>query len=176
MIHREDSWRGRLQAKLDQMAHGVVSFQSADGQGWMRHHVDGFTRRYERKPLPPRYTCPQCHRAEASDRSGKPCYECAGENRLTTRQRLYLAQVARLQNATGDFQPAHCDGRVLHAPGTCWACDLPKYVPFRELRHTLRIAYSDGVVPPGWDPCPSTAWRPAERVNRWFGNRAERAR
>lgn len=69
-------------------------------------------------------------------------------------------------------QMPHCDNRVLHAPGECDYCDL--YPDWQGYRIGAGIAFSDHEPTDGQLPCPSTATRDAEAINRWGGNRAQR--
>lgn len=63
----------------------------------------------------------------------------------------------------------HCDSRVLHAPGECEYCD--RYPAWQEYRQLARIAFT-GHEPGEYElPCPSTATRTREVVERWPGNR-----
>ena len=55
------------------------------------------------------------------------------------------------------FAP-HCDARILHAPGECWACDL--YPDWQELRVKWGICFT-GQKPMPWElPCPADNARP----------------
>lgn len=64
----------------------------------------------------------------------------------------------------------HCDTRVLHAPSECEYCD--RYPDWQEYRCLMRIAFTGHEPQPGELPCPSTATRSLEAVNRWPGNQA----
>lgn len=64
------------------------------------------------------------------------------------------------------FAP-HCDQSVLHAPGTCEACD--HYPDWQAYRQVALINFSNEDDPTK-APCPSTAFRPAEVRDRWPGN------
>lgn len=65
------------------------------------------------------------------------------------------------------FAP-HCDGKVLHAPGECWACDL--YPVWQRARETWGINFT-GKNEVGKLPCPSETQRELEDINAWPGNR-----
>lgn len=61
----------------------------------------------------------------------------------------------------------HCDSSVLHAPGECRYCDeVPEWQQYRTL---ARINFT-GHDEEGYAPCPSTYFRPLEKINRWPGN------
>lgn len=96
------------------------------------------------------------------------CWRCAGEERLTPTQRDYLAAVAEL----GIQQYPHCDSNVLHARGTCRYCSSSRYDALHTLRRRFAIAYSGALIEAGQEACPSEAWRPADVIERWPGNRA----
>lgn len=96
------------------------------------------------------------------------CWSCAGEERLTDTQRAYLAAVAEL----GLRMFPHCDANVLHARGECRYCSMDQYDRLHDLRIRFGIAHSGATLEPGQDPCPSEAWRPADIIDRWPGNRA----
>lgn len=59
------------------------------------------------------------------------------------------------------FAP-HCDARILHAPGECWACDL--YPDWQELRGKWGIAFTGQTPLTGVAgnqlPCPADYNRP----------------
>lgn len=62
----------------------------------------------------------------------------------------------------------HCDQRVLHAPGECWACD--GYPQWQWARIVQQINFS-GEHDPKKASCPSLMNRTEEKINRWPGNR-----
>lgn len=64
----------------------------------------------------------------------------------------------------------HCDERVLHAPGTCWACD--GYPDWQQARITQGINFTEEEDPTK-APCPARLRRPLDTINRWHGNVAE---
>lgn len=65
---------------------------------------------------------------------------------------------ARAVLADGRAFAAHCDGRILHAPGECWSCDL--YPDWQKLRELWGIAFT-GHQPEGDQlPCPADHARP----------------
>jgi hypothetical protein len=73
------------------------------------------------------------------------------------------------------FAP-HCDQRILHQPGDCWACDL--YPDWQKLRELWGIDFS-GHSTPGKLPCPADYHRPPGSLSdhqKWPNNRAERER
>jgi hypothetical protein len=73
------------------------------------------------------------------------------------------------------FAP-HCDQRILHQPGECWACDL--YPDWQKLRELWGIDFS-GRSTPGKLPCPADYHRPPGSPSdhrQWPNNRAERER
>jgi len=64
----------------------------------------------------------------------------------------------------------HCDSSVLHAEGACEYCDM--YPEWQALRRTWGINFT-GESDPTKLPCPATARRPLETINKWGGNRAK---
>lgn len=96
------------------------------------------------------------------------CWTCAGDERLTERQRRYLESVRVL----GLREYPHCDDKVLHARGDCRYCSLAQYERLHALRAEMSIAHSGAMVETDQDPCPSEAYRPADIIERWPGNRA----
>ena len=96
------------------------------------------------------------------------CWWCAGERRLTERQRAYRDAVVALKLP----MLPHCDANVLHARGTCRYCSDRRFDRLHALRRELALAYTEAEPEPGEDPCPSLAWRPREQIERWPGNRA----
>lgn len=114
-----------------------------------------------------RYRCPRCRRFDVASPL-EPCWQCAGEERLTDKQRAYIAAVDELELRTYP----HCDRHVLHARGTCRYCSMGQYHRLHELRRRMGIAYSGSTLEPDHDPCPSEAWRPSAAIERWPGNRA----
>lgn len=75
------------------------------------------------------------------------------------------------------FAP-HCDARILHAPGQCWACDL--YPDWQELREKWGIAFTGQQPLTGVAgnqlPCPADFNRPPESRSdhrQWGPNRAQ---
>lgn len=70
------------------------------------------------------------------------------------------------------FAP-HCDQRILHAPGECWACDL--YPDWQALRVKWGIDFS-GHSTPGNLPCPADYHRPrgsSSDHRQWGPNQAQ---
>lgn len=65
------------------------------------------------------------------------------------------------------IQPAHCDPRVLHAPGECEFCD--KLPQLQALRQIWGIAYTNYEPDAGELPCPANHAR-GDIVNKWAGN------
>ena len=61
----------------------------------------------------------------------------------------------------------HCDQSVLHAPGECEYCD--HYPDWQEMRDRQRINFT-GHQDPDKAPCPSTAFRALETLEKWHGN------
>jgi hypothetical protein len=61
----------------------------------------------------------------------------------------------------------------LHAPGECRYCD--EYSDWQELRLLWRINFT-GEHDENKAPCPSTAFRSEDGVNRWGGNVAQPGR
>lgn len=151
---------------IDRLRHGPVTFTVHGVHGWRRVHADGFERAFVPPPPAPRYPCIRCG-AEWNRKRDELCWTCKGDDRLTERQRLYLAAAKSAVEGI-----AHCDGRVLHPPGVCWACALDAYRPLHDLRRTMGIRYTGATEPAEFDPCPSEAYRPVETINRWGGNRA----
>lgn len=65
----------------------------------------------------------------------------------------------------------HCDMRILHAPGQCWACD--PHPDWQRGRIVQCIAFTGSPEELGTDdmaPCPSTYFRSPEIRDRWPGN------
>lgn len=86
-----------------------------------------------------------------------------------------LADARRLLEENRAFAP-HCDQRILHAPGDCWACDL--YPDWQKLRELWGIDFS-GHSTDGKLPCPADYHRPpgsASDHRNWPNNRAEKER
>lgn len=78
--------------------------------------------------------------------------------------------------ADGRHFAPHCDQRILHAPGQCWACDL--YPDWQELRVKWGIDFT-GRSTPGKLPCPADYHRPPNSPSdhrQWGPNRAQGAR
>lgn len=78
------------------------------------------------------------------------------------------------------FAP-HCDQRILHAPGECWACDL--YPDWQALRVLWGIAFTGQApltgVASNQLPCPADFNRPPDSRSdhrQWGPNRAQGAR
>lgn len=65
---------------------------------------------------------------------------------------------------------AHCDQKILHAPGKCQFCD--HYPEAQRLRDWWGINFTNE-HDPGKAPCPSTHSRPDEVRDLWPGNRPE---
>ena len=84
-----------------------------------------------------------------------------------------LADARRLLQEQRAFAP-HCDQRVLHQPGICWACDL--YPDWQDLRVKWGVAFT-GQKPMPWEmPCPADHHRPPGSKSdhrRWGPNRAQ---
>lgn len=68
-------------------------------------------------------------------------------------------------------QYPHCDAYVLHLPGTCEYCDLPKNKPLHNYRAANNINHT-GENNPAKLPCPAEARRPKDIIDKWHGNRA----
>jgi hypothetical protein len=65
----------------------------------------------------------------------------------------------------------HCDQRIVHAPGECWACD--QFPDFQELRRMWGIAYTGHTPGDGELPCPGDYHRPPGSPSdhrQWPGN------
>ena len=156
---------------LDRLRHGPVLY-TLYSAGTARHvHADGFEREF--RPVSPkrRYACQRC-RADQNAKPGRLCWRCKGDDRLTERQRRYLDDVKTLRTEGEIERFPHCDENVLHARGTCWACDLPEYEALHRLRWFYSIRHTGESAPREADPCPSEAYRPARTINLWPGNRA----
>jgi hypothetical protein len=96
-----------------------------------------------------------------------------------------LAEARKLLEDGRSFAP-HCDQRVLHRPGVCWACDL--YPDWQKLRELWGIAFT-GHEPKTETlgegsysftrkelPCPADFNRPpgsSSDHRRWPNNRPE---
>lgn len=89
-----------------------------------------------------------------------------------------LAEARRVLNDGRAFAP-HCDQRILHAPGQCWACDL--YPDWQALRELWGICFSGQSPMQGglaWKqlPCPADFNRPPDSRSdhrRWGPNQAQ---
>lgn len=68
----------------------------------------------------------------------------------------------------------HCDSRVLHAPGECWACDL--YPQWQEARQVQGVAFTGHEPDEGEVFDPAGLYRTDAQINAWPGNRAEPTR
>jgi hypothetical protein len=71
-------------------------------------------------------------------------------------------------------QYPHCDGYVLHMPGTCEYCDLPKNKPLHDYRVAHGINHT-GEEDPSKSTCPAEARRAKSDIDCWPGNRATKA-
>ena len=67
----------------------------------------------------------------------------------------------------------HCDSNVLHAPGRCVYCDRG-FADLQEFRLLHGINFT-GESDPAKLPCPATAKRPVETIERWGGNVAKQS-
>jgi hypothetical protein len=86
---------------------------------------------------------------------------------------------ARLTLEEGRAFAPHCDARILHEPGQCWACDL--YPDWQKLRELWDIAFT-GHKPQDTGlhglhrqqlPCPADYNRPPDSTSdhrQWGGN------
>lgn len=62
----------------------------------------------------------------------------------------------------------HCEPRVLHSPGGCWACDgAPE---LQALRQEFEVPFTDELEP--GDPLLPWADRTKESAEQWPGNRS----
>lgn len=68
---------------------------------------------------------------------------------------------------------AHCDARVLHAPGTCEYCDA--YPALQEWRQEYRMLFTGEEPRPLWRMCPAQEARGLDSLNGWSGNVAHPA-
>jgi len=68
------------------------------------------------------------------------------------------------------FPFPHCDGAILHSPGSCIYCD--KYPSRQQYRVESNTNFSDKNDSTKL-PCPSTYTRSAESRDRWYGNQAQ---
>lgn len=68
----------------------------------------------------------------------------------------------------------HCDANILHAPGKCKYCDMH---PIAQLKRLVqKVAFTGTPEELGTEelqPCPSTANRPPEVRDLWYGNVAK---
>ncbi len=115
----------------------------------------------------PLYRCSDCGQKRSRDPFGR-CWVCEGDRQLTATQRAYLEAVKQL----GLTMFPHCDGNVLHQRGSCRYCSMGQYDRLHELRARFNIAHSGAALEPDQDPCPAEAWRPADVIDKWPGNRA----
>lgn len=113
------------------------------------------------------YRCSDCGRNVAPTPFER-CWQCRGERNLTDNQRSYLGAVAELRIHTFP----HCDPRVLHARGECRYCSMTPYDRLHELRRRFNVAHTGATLETGQDACPSVAFRPADIIDLWPGNRA----
>lgn len=91
-----------------------------------------------------------------------------------------LAAARELLERERAFAP-HCDQRILHAPGECWACDL--YPDWQALRGKWHIAFTGQTPLTGVAmkqlPCPADYARPPGSKSdhtRWGPNQAQGGR
>lgn len=89
----------------------------------------------------------------------------------------FAAGQGRTAEGERAFAP-HCDARILHAPGECWACDL--YPDWQELREKWGIAFTGRAPLTGVAgnqlPCPADFNRPPGSKSdhtRWGPNTAQ---
>jgi hypothetical protein len=96
-----------------------------------------------------------------------------------------LAEARQLLEDGRAFAP-HCDQRILHEPGECWACDM--YPDWQALRVKWGIAFTGqrpvpervgeaGFIVRHMLPCPADYNRPPGSPSdhqQWPNNRAER--
>lgn len=95
----------------------------------------------------------------------------AGKVPGTSGQELVAAR--ELLERERAFAP-HCDQRILHAPGDCWACDL--YPDWQKLRELWGIAFTGHQPTDGQLPCPADAARPPGSPadhRQWGPNQAQ---
>lgn len=81
---------------------------------------------------------------------------------------------ARRTLADGRAFAPHCDQRILHEPGSCWACDL--YPDWQKLRELWGIAFT-GAPTSGDMPDPADYHRPPGSLSdhrQWPNNRADK--
>lgn len=86
-----------------------------------------------------------------------------------------LAAARELLERERAFAP-HCDQRILHAPGDCWACDL--YPDWQKLRELWGIAFTGHRpdIRKGEVECPADYNRPpgsASDHRQWGPNTAQ---
>lgn len=112
------------------------------------------------------YRCSDCGRNTAPTPTER-CWTCQGERNLSDRQRAYLDAVAELRIHTYP----HADQRVLHARGECRHCSMAQYHRLHRLRSQFDLAHTGATLEAGQEPCPSEAFRPAEVIDMWPGNR-----
>lgn len=62
----------------------------------------------------------------------------------------------------------HCDSRVLHKPGVCSVCD--ERPDWQALRMHWNINFT-GESDPAKSQCPAEAFRSANMIHLWHGNR-----
>lgn len=66
------------------------------------------------------------------------------------------------------FVQAHCDSRVLHAPGECEYCD--EYPKAQQRRIDLGVNFTSDNPDPNLKPCPAIQERDWYKINGWAGN------
>ena len=81
----------------------------------------------------------------------------------------YFMQCAGCDITKGGASHPHCDDRILHRPGKCWACDLYPERQALRVKFSIRYTGDDPLAMPVW-PCPAEMARPAESLNHWYGN------
>jgi len=89
-----------------------------------------------------------------------------------------LAEARQVLEENRAFAP-HCDQRILHAPGECWACDL--YPDWQALREKWGICFTGQSPMAGglvWKelPCPADYNRPPGSKSdhtQWGPNQAQ---
>lgn len=66
------------------------------------------------------------------------------------------------------YVQAHCDSRVLHAPGVCEYCD--HHPEAQQRRIDLGVNFTSDTPDPNLLPCPAMEARGWQSLNGWGGN------
>lgn len=76
------------------------------------------------------------------------------------------AEIERLAKSGERAPYPHCDGNILHAPGTCQVCD---HYPERHAARRQAGVNFTGEHTEGLALCPAERARPLQTIERWGG-------